>query len=115
MVSEEHERAGKKNHPVHVRHRPDGEPQHDGQGELDDREVGEEKDPCPKPPFQGEPSMSPLDARRCVVRKRDRAQERKDADDEGLAPVHPDDRGERPMLEDRSRYGDHVGEEQCPR
>ena len=47
MIGEEQQGGEQQNSSIDVGHRPDDQPQHNGQAQLDDREVGKENSPCP--------------------------------------------------------------------
>ena len=102
MIREEHQGSEQQNSSVYAGYRSDNQPEYEGQTQLDDREMGKENGPCPQLPLQSESKANPIDPRQGQVCKRDGAQERKDTDDKDLTPVHPNDRGKRPMLEECS-------------
>jgi hypothetical protein len=51
MIGEEHQGSEQQNSSVYAGYRSDNQPEHEGQTQLDDREMGEEKSPCPQLPL----------------------------------------------------------------
>ena len=47
MIGEEQQGSEQQNSSIDVGHWPDNQPKHEGQAQLDDREVGKENSPCP--------------------------------------------------------------------